>query len=126
MTEYLDGLMNSLPTVRSPFELGRAAMKTCKWDNAIVLFKVAAKQAAGSELVALASLMGLCHEAPGRWQAAREGHEESIRLAEQYADLQGKAAALTNLGRLCLVTGETDKARKHHEEAMAMAAGLSP
>ena len=66
--EYLDGLINSLPTVRTPFDLGRAAMNGSKWDNAILLFKVATKQAAGTELVALASLLGLCYEAPGRWQ----------------------------------------------------------
>lgn len=95
--EYLDGLVNALPTVRTPFELGRAAMKACKWDNAILLFKVATKEAAGTELVALASLLGLCHEPPGRWKEAKESHEESSQLAEQFGDRQGKAAAITNL-----------------------------
>jgi len=121
MTEYLDGLMSSLPTVRTPFELGRAAMKSCKWDNAILLFKVASKEGAGTELVALTSLLGLCHEPPGRWQDAQDSHEESVRLAEQFADLQGKAVAFTNLGRICYATGDTKKARKYHEEALALA-----
>ena len=119
--EYLNGLMTSLPSVRTPFELGRAAMKACKWDNAILLFKVATKEAAGTELVALASLLGLCHAAPGRWPEARESHEESARLADQFGDRQGKAVALTNLGRLCYAKGETAKALKYHQEALAMA-----
>jgi len=78
----------------------------------------------GTELVALASLLGLCYEAPGRWQEAQESQQESARLAQQFGDRQGEAVAFTNLGRLCYAKGETDKALKYHEEALAMAGAL--
>ena len=35
-------------------------------------------QAAGAELVALSSLVGLCHEPPGRWQEAAGKHVSAV------------------------------------------------
>lgn len=126
--EYYDGLEKSEPAVRVPFERGRAAMKAYKWDEAIEHFQEATKHASGAELVALASLAGVCHYVPGRSKEALESHEESARLAEQYGDKQGKAAALDNIGVIwrdnVLWKGADkallDKALQNHETALKM------
>jgi tetratricopeptide (TPR) repeat protein len=126
--EYFDGLPESEPAVRVPFEKGRAAMAAYKWDEAISHFEEAMEHAAGTELAALHGLVGRCHYVPGRWQEALESHEESARLAEQFGDKQGKADALDSIGAIWLDRGESTKAPAKHEEALALAreAGARP
>jgi tetratricopeptide (TPR) repeat protein len=103
-------------------------MEAYKWDEAIGHFSKAMEHAAGTELVALSSLVGLCHYAPGRSKEALESHEKSARLAEQYGDKQGKAVALDNVGVIwrdnVLWKGADkallDKAHENHETALKM------
>jgi tetratricopeptide (TPR) repeat protein len=126
--EYLGNLPESKPEVRVPFELGKAAMDAYKWDEAIGHFNKATKHAEGPQLVALHGLLGRCHSTPGRWREALKSHEESARLAEQYGDKQGWAAALDNIGVIWRNRGEYDKAKEKHEAALKLAreAGARP
>ena len=119
--EYYGGLAKSEPAVRNPFEKGQAAMAAYKWDEAIGFFQEAMKHAAGTEQVALCSLVGACHYSPGRWRQALESHEESARLAEQFGDKQGKAVALDNVGVIWRDRGELDKALESLEAALKLA-----
>ena len=119
--EYYDGLDKSKPAVRNPFEKGRAAMEAYKWDEAIGHFQDAMKHAAGTEQVALCSLVGACHYAPGRWRQALASFEESARLAEQFTDKQGKAVALDNIGVLWRGRSVYDKALENFEAALKLA-----
>jgi len=122
--EYLDGLVDSEPAVRKPFELGRAAMDAGSWDEAIGYFKEAMRHAAGSELVALHALIGRSHYTPGRWDQAQESYEESARQAERCGDMQGKASALDNIGMIWRDKGKLARALANHEAAFKLARGI--
>jgi tetratricopeptide (TPR) repeat protein len=126
--EYLGNLPESKPEVRAPFKQGRAAMDKYKWDEAIGHFEEAKKHAAGTELVALHSLVGLCHQTPGRLGQAIESFEESARLAEQFKDKQGQAYALDKAGVVLRDQGKSDRALEKYEAALRLAqeAGARP
>ena len=96
-------------------------MEAYKWDEAIGHFQDAMKHAVGPELTTLHFLVGRCHHAPGRWKKALESFEESSRLAEQFGDKQGKAAALDNIGVIRRERGEFDKALENFETALGLA-----
>jgi tetratricopeptide (TPR) repeat protein len=120
MAEYLDGLPKSTGPVRTSFDAGRAAMKAYKWDDAIAHFKDAIKSASGTQLVALYNLIGLCHYTPGRWDEALQAYEESRRLAQDFGEKQGEAAALGNIGVVWQLKGEWDKALEYQEKALQL------
>lgn len=119
--EYLNGLPNSKPAVRVPFENGMAALATYKWDEAISNFHEAMKHATGTELVSLHHLVGRCRHKAGRLREAFESYEESARLAKQYGDKQGKANALDSIGVIWRNWEDLDKAREYHEQALLIA-----
>ena len=121
IAEYLDGLANSGPAVRQPFELGLAAMETYDWGRAIELFREAMLQARGAEIVALFNLTGVCHYTQGRLDQARTSFEEAARLAEQFEDDEGKAPALGNIGVIWHDLGELDRSLQYKEQALAKA-----
>ena len=121
MAEYIDGLSKSPPAVKQPFELGRAAMDTYRWDKAIALFREALTQARGAELVALFNLTGVCCYTQGLLDNALASFEESARLAEQFGDDEGKAPALGNIGVVWHDRGELDRALSYKEKALAKA-----
>ncbi len=118
--EYLDGLPQADDPVRVPFEKGYAAMKACRWDEAIGYFRQALKHASGRQLVALFNLIGLCHDTPGRWDKAVASYEESARLAEEFEDREGRAIALHNLGIILQNRGQYDKARELYEQSLKL------
>ena len=124
MAEYLDGLSRSVAAVRQPFELGRAAMAKCEWEQAIGHFREAMMQARGGEIVALFNLTGVCRYTQGHLDRALADFEESSRLAEQFQDVNGKAPALGNIGVIWHDKGELDKALQYKEEALEKAHGL--
>jgi tetratricopeptide (TPR) repeat protein len=124
MAEYLDGLSESETAVRRPYELGRAAMNACEWDQAIGHFREAMMQARGVGLVALFNLTGVCRYTQGHLDQALADFEESARLAEQFRDVEGKVPALGNIGVIWHDKGELDKALQYKEEALAQAHGL--
>ena len=119
--ECFDNLPRSEPAVESLFEKGRAAMAACKWDEAIILFQAVMKHAAGAELVALHGLVGRCHQTRGRLAQALESYEESARLAEQYNDKQGQAAALDKVGVVLRDQGKFDQVLEKTEAALRLA-----
>ena len=121
---YLDGLPKSEDAVRKPFEEGMAALHAFKWDEVIGHFTTAMTHAAGTRLVALLNLIGLCHYALCRWQQALAGLEESASLADLFQDSHGKAAALGNMGLVFRAQGELDKALQYQEEGLAIARGV--
>jgi len=124
MAEYLDGLSRSSPAVREPFQLGRAAMVACQWEQAIEHFREAMMQARGAEIVALFNLTGVCRYTQGHLDKALADFEESARLAEQFRDVNGKPPALGNIGVIWHDMGELDKALRYKEEALEEAHGL--
>ena len=121
MAEYLDGLPESLPAVRQPFELGLAAIDTWAWNRAIGHFRQAMPEARGAELVALFNLTGLCHYTQGLLVIALADFEYSARLADQFGDEEGKAPALGNIGVIWHDRGDLDKALQYKERALANA-----
>ena len=120
MVEYLDGLPKAAEPVRNPFAKGRAAMKASPWDEAIAHFNRAKKHASGTQLVALFNLIGLCHTTPGRWNKAIASYEESARLAAEFDDRKGRAAALHNLGVILQNRGEYVKAREKYQQSLKL------
>ena len=108
MAEYLDGLSRSGAAVSQPFELGRAAMAKCEWEQAIGQFREAMMQARGAEIVALFNLTGVCQYTQGHLDQALADFEESARLAKQFRDVSGEAPALGNIGVIWHDTGELD------------------
>jgi tetratricopeptide (TPR) repeat protein len=126
--DYFDGLPESEPEVRVPFEKGRAAMAAYKWDEAIKSFEEAKQHAAGTELAALHGLVGHCHHMPGRLPQALASFKESARLAEQFHDKPGQAYATDRAGAVLRDQGKLDRALVKHEEALKLAkeAGARP
>jgi len=124
MAEYLDGLPSSEPTVRQPFELGLAAMRACRWDEAIGHFRAAMTVTEGTHLVALLNLTGICHYTRGRPGEALSDFEKSARLAVQFHSERGRAQALNNIGLICRDNGEPDKALEYLGESLAIAREL--
>ena len=121
IAEYLDGLANSGPAVRQPFELGLAAMETYNWGQAVEHFREAMMQARGAEIVALFNLSGVCRYTQGMLDYARTSFEEAFRLAEQFGDEEGKAPALGNIGVIYHDMGDLDLALQYKEQALAKA-----
>jgi tetratricopeptide (TPR) repeat protein len=121
IAEYLDGLANSGPAVRQPFELGLAAMETYDWGQAVEHFREAMVQARGAEIVALFNLSGVCRYTQGMLDYARTSFEEAARLAEQFGDEEGKAPALGNIGVIYHDQGDLDRALQYKEQALAKA-----
>lgn len=121
VAEYLDGLAQSEPAVREPFERGLAATQAYNWEQAVELFWEAMLRARGAELVALLNLTGVCRYMQGRLNDARANFEQALRLAEQFRDEPGKAPALGNIGVVWHDLGELDRALHYKEQALARA-----
>jgi tetratricopeptide (TPR) repeat protein len=124
MAEYFDGLRESLPAVRQPFELGLAAMKACDWDQAVGHFREAMMQARGAEIVALFNLTGMCRYTQGLLDDSLANFEEAARLAAQFEEEEGRAPALGNIGVIWHDRGELDRALQYKEKALATAHAL--
>jgi tetratricopeptide (TPR) repeat protein len=121
VAEYLDGLAQSEPAVRQPFERGLAAMQAYNWEQAVELFWQAMFRARGAELVALLNLTGICRYTQGRLNDARANFEQALRLAEQFRDEPGKPPALNNIGVVWHDLGELERALYYKEQALAKA-----
>jgi tetratricopeptide (TPR) repeat protein len=121
VAEYLDGLPTAEPVVRQPFELGIAAMRACRWDEAIGHFREAMTLTGGVHVVALLNLTGVCHYTRGRPDEALRDFVESARLAVQLKAKRGRAQALNNIGLVCRDNGELDTALEYLHEALAIA-----
>jgi len=124
MAEYFDGLPGAEPEVRQLFELGLAAMRACRWDQAIVHFQKAMPATKGVHTVALLNLVGVCHYTRGRTDDALRSFEESARLAVQLEAKRGRAQALNNIGLICRDGGEPDRALGYLDESLAIAREL--
>ena len=119
--EYLDGLPASEPVVRGPFELGLAAMRACRWDDAVSYFRQAMTLTNGVHLVALLNLIGVCRYTQGRADDALSDFEESAALAERLQAKRGRAHALNNIGLIYRDRGELDRALACLEQSLAVA-----
>lgn len=117
---YLDGLPQAVKEVRDPFTEGLKSMENYKWDEAIGYFKKALEKAKGTQLVSLFNLIGLCHYTPGRLDEALKNFEESVHLAEQFDDKEGKAAALGNSGLIYERNNGLDKALNCQNESLKL------
>ena len=115
---YLDGLAQSPPPVFDPFAKGLDLMAQSKWDEAIAQFKESMKEAKGSEIVALYNLIGLCYYTPGKLDSALSSYDNSFKLARQFEDSEGEAAALGNIGLIYLDKGDLDAALKYLQETL--------
>ncbi len=115
---YVDGLPSADPPVFDPFFEGTKLMAEYKWDDAIAEFQKAMKEAKASQLVALFNLIAISYYTSGRLPLALEKYEESLRLARQFKDKQGEAAALGNIGLIYRAKGDPDQALKYHQEAL--------
>jgi tetratricopeptide (TPR) repeat protein len=124
MAEYLDGLPLSEPVVRQPFEFGLAAMRECRWDEAIAYFNRAMSATKGVHLVALFNLIGVCRYTQGRPDDALKDFEESARLARGLGAKRGGAQALNNIGLINRDNGDLDTALRLLEESLAIAREL--
>jgi tetratricopeptide (TPR) repeat protein len=120
MAEYHDGLSASAPAVREPFELGLAAMRACRWDEAISHFKKAMAATGGVHLVALLNLTGVCNYTRGRADVALSEFEASARLAQRLHASKGRAQALNNIGLIHRDNGDLEGAREYLEASLAL------
>lgn len=123
--EYLDGLPTSEPVVRQPFELGLAAMRACRWDEAVSHFQQAMGVTNGVHLVALLNLIGVCRYTQGRTDEALSKFAQSAGLAVGMQAKRGRAQALNNIGLIYRDSGELDRALPYLEESLALARELS-
>jgi len=121
MAEYVNGLPGAEPVVRQPFELGLAAMRACRWDEAVRRFREAMAVTRGVHHVALLNLTGVCRYTQGRRGEALRYFEGSVRLAEQLQVSRGRAQALNNIGLIHHDNGELDVALRCLEESLAIA-----
>ena len=117
---YMAELPDSVGAVRAGFDAGLTAMEQSRWDEAIGHFRESVKTAAGTQLVALYNLIGLCHFTPGRRQAALEAWEESSRLARDFGDKTGEVRAVGNIGLVWHLMGKWDKAMVQFRAALAL------
>jgi tetratricopeptide (TPR) repeat protein len=115
---YADGLSAAQPPVFDPFLEGTNRMNQYQWNKAIEEFKKSIKEAKGNELVGLFNLIGNCHHHLGKLSEALENYEMSLRLAKQYDDKKGEAAATGNIGIIYQTKGDFDQALKYHGEAL--------
>jgi tetratricopeptide (TPR) repeat protein len=115
---YTDGLSSADSAVFDPFFEGTKLMAEYKWDGAIAEFQKAMKEAKASQLVALFNLIAICYYTSGRLDSALENYKQSLTLAEQFDDKQGKAAVLGNIGLIYQDKGDLDQALKYLEEAL--------
>jgi len=125
MAEYHDGLRTSEPAIRQPFELGLAAMRACRWGEAVSDFRKAMTATKGVHLVALLNLTGVCHYTQGRADAALRDFEASARLAVPLQAIRGRAQALNNIGLIYRDNGELDRALRYLEESLALSRELA-
>ncbi|MBM3330644.1 tetratricopeptide repeat protein [candidate division WOR-3 bacterium] len=124
MAEYLDGLPLSPPVVRQPFELGLAAMRACRWDEAVAYFKQAMSVTSGVHLVALLNQIGVCRYTQGRVEDALRCFHQSARLADELHTKRGRVQALNNIGLIHRDRGELDGALEYLEESLTLAREL--
>ena len=121
MAEYAGGLRESEAEVSQPFELGRAAMTACQWNQATDHFRQAQAKASRAQLVPLHNQVGVCYYIQGRLDQAVREFRESDRLAEYEGDRQGRASANNNIGVVRHEYGELDSALEECRKALAMA-----
>jgi len=124
MAEYLDGLPASEPRVREPFELGLAAMRACRWDDAVTHLDEAMAVTEGVHVVALMNLIGVCRYTQGRADEALAYFEESAGLAERLEAPRGRAQAFNNIGLIYRDRGDLDRALGQIEQSITMARQL--
>ncbi len=121
LAEYDGALYDSEQVVWQPFEVGRAAMAACQWDQAIDNFKRAHANADGKQLAPLLNQHGMCLYMKGRLGDALREFQDAARLARQLGDKQGMAATFNNIGVIHRYFGEFDIALKFFRDARVLA-----
>jgi tetratricopeptide (TPR) repeat protein len=115
---YLDGLPDISSSVSDPFTKGVKFMIEYRWEEAVVEFKQAMKEAKASQLVTLYNLIGSCYNATGKLDLALENYQKSLTLAREFKDRQGEARALGNLGIIYQNLKELNRALEYYKGAL--------
>jgi tetratricopeptide (TPR) repeat protein len=121
LAEHDGALNDSEQAVWQPFEVGRAAMAACQWDQAIDDFKRAHANADKTRLAPLLNQHGICLYMKGQLGDALREFQGAARLAQQRGDKRGMASTFNNIGVIRRYFGELDVALKFFRDARALA-----
>ena len=117
---YVDGLPTAPALVFVPFVKGLKLMAVNKWDEAIVEFKKALREATGDQKIALYSFLGVCYYAFGKIDFALETLNNSLTLARGFNNKEGKAVALSMLAVIFRNREEYDKSLKYYQDSLVI------
>ena len=110
--DYVDGLPGTSDIRKKKlFERGMVARDSSKYDEARDLFRgILSLNPSPAEKVAVLILVGNAFVAQSRLEEAQGSYSEAIELARQHDISDGEAAALGNIGLICVDKGELDEA----------------
>ncbi len=117
---YVDELPSARPSVFVPFLKGLKLMMQLKWDEAILEFKQALKDAKTSQLVALYNFIGLCYIVYDKLDLALESFNNSLTFASELDSKEGEAVALSMLAITFRNKGELDKSLEYYQNALVV------
>jgi len=121
--EYIDGLPDS-PLLSHHYEKGEELSKESRFKEAIKEFEkcLSHPKAEASNKVAAHILIGNCYSNISWLKEAEDHYKKALKISRKVKDknekLQGKSAALANIGLIYSVLGQPDEALKNHREAL--------
>lgn len=122
-TPYINGLGEN-PLFKHFFNRGQRYEKESKFKEAIEEFKKCLfhPNATEENKVAANILIGNCYYWLSKLKEAEKHCKEALNISKRVKDkgekLQGKSAALGNIGLICQYLGKQDQALKYHKEAL--------
>lgn len=122
-TPYINGLGEN-PLLKHSFDMGQRYEKESKFNEAIEEYKkcLSHPKAIEENKVAANVLIGDCYYVLSKLKEAENHYKEALDISKRVKDkgerLQGRAAALGNIGLIYIDLGKPDEALKYLKEAL--------
>ncbi len=120
MEAYLDGIPSLPPDnpIRKGFDDGIRAMDEYKWNEAIGIFRNLLPNTEGEQKGTLLNFIGLCFYQQDKLDKALGHYQESLKLAEEIQDKEGRVVNLNNIGMVYAQKGDYDAAIRDYTKAI--------